>query len=592
MKEICLETPEAGHIIPQLLAEPLVILAGSAISGWEPTCLPVGMDFTKGMFDLLFPSHFLGNDLHLIEHLDILWKKVPFEHLLERCPNHQKLTPIIKRSFQIEKFNPVHEAISEAFIGGKFRGVITTNYDLCLDKLLANVKDIAKVITKDDYKSVDVTSKSVYFKIHGSTDDNEGETLVWALRYESYLEDWKRKLLLNMIKGKSLLIIGYSGLDFEICPEILKMPVKNIFWNILREKDMSPNACRFLQEMPGYFLVGDMKILLSSLVCHPVNATWGKSSNDLLDSIKTEFTECEIGIWRASLLNSMGCASIAFKASKEMLARCSKSKINLVNLRRQKAQALFHAGKYSHSAKEFYKTAKELELDLNSNLSLRIALLLDSCDAYRCHGAFLRAILCLKKARKEIQRIDEPKNFNELKGRSALKEVLIWRHLYQITKALKIQFLTNFIKKKTTNLLQLSSKTSLEVGNWFDFLQVRLWAERMDINPLILANQIPYEPPPPKEGYEHLGYYVAQSMCLRDQLAKTQVDLSMKEEQSLKIYMKNCMEFGNYPELWKLSLIGLRRSPKKREYFRNFLKAFFFCEYTIPMRLFRLVLGG
>jgi hypothetical protein len=273
-----------------------------------------------------------------------------------------------------------------------------------------------------------------------------------------------------------------------------------------------------------------------------------------------------------------------------VLARCSKSKTNSVSLKRQKARSLFHAGKYSQSAKEFYKTAKEL--DLNSNSSLRVALLLDSCDAYRCHGSFLRAILCLNKARKEIQRIAEPKKRDELDGKSALKEVLILRHLYQITKALKIQFLTNFIKNRVINLLRLASKTSLEVGNWFDFQQVRLWAERMDINPLILAYRIPYEPPPPKEGYEHLGYYVAQSMYLRDQLGKTQGDLSMEEEQSLKIHMKNCMEFGNYPELWKLSLLGLKRSQKKGEYIRIFLKAFFLCEYTMPMRLFQIISGG
>jgi len=233
-----------------------------------------------------------------------------------------------------------------------------------------------------------------------------------------------------------------------------------------------------------------------------------------------------------------------------------------------------------------------MELDLNSDLSLRVALLLDSCDAYRCYGSFLRAILCLKKARKEIQRIAEQKKRDELYGRSALKEVLIWRHLYQITKALRIQFLTNFTKNRVTNLLRLASKTSLEIGNWFDFQQVRLWAERMDINPLNFVYQIPYEPPPPKEGYEHLGYYVAQSMYLRDQLKKTKGDLSLEEEQNLKIHMENCREFGNSPELWKLSFIGLRRSSNKRVYVRIFFKAFFSCEYTIPMRLFQIIIGG
>ena len=588
MKEVYLDTLEAKDIISQLLSDPPVILAGSAISGWEPTCLPVGADFTKDMFDLLFPLHFLGNISHLIGHLKVLFEKVPFEHLLERCPYHQKLTPIIKHVFQIDRFNPVHEAIAEAFIKGTVQGVITTNYDLCLDKLLVNATNIIKVVTKEDSKLVDATKK-VYFKIHGSADDKDGETLRWALSHESYLEPWKREILLNMIKDKFLLIIGYSGLDFEICPEILKMPVKNVYWNIFREEDMSPNARRFLKEKTGYFLFGDMRILLSSLVNHHVNAEKPKrSSNDLLDSIKKEFTEYEIGIWRASLLNSMGCASLALKASKEMLAKEMLATDLVVNLRRQKAQALFHSGKYHQSAKVFYKTAKEL--DSNFYSSLRSALLLDACDAYRCHGGFLRAIRCLKEARKEIQKIAKLKELTELEGRAALKEVLLWRHLYQLLRRFKIQFLANIIKKKATDLLQLASKRALEVGNWFDFQQVRLWADRMDINPIILASQISYEPPPPKEGYEHLGYHVAQSMYLRDQLSKTKGDLSLEEEQSLKIHMKNCIVFGNYPEVWKLSFIGLRRSSKKKEYLRHFSKAFLSCEYTIPMRLYQLML--
>lgn len=690
MEIIYLEDPKAKSIISKYLANHPLILVGSAISAWEPTRLPVGEDFTKGMFNLLFPSHFLGNNdrnmvKELSESLYDLLVKVPFEHLLERCPNHKKLTPIIKRCFAIDRFNHIHEAIAEALIDEKFQGIITTNYDLCLDKLLANNPIIPRVVEKNDFQSVNVKTQRVYFKIHGSADDKEGETLVWALSHESYLPDWKRKLLSAMIAGRSLLIIGYSGRDFEICPEILKMHAKNIFWNwniqekylfswhnvpgndserllrslkndfdidwsenaeinksrngriinisndensaeirmdekkekaILRisdgrtyelkvkteegklniykkdkraniENQISPNARRFLKELPGYFLVGNMLTLLSQLI-RPVKATWGKSSNDLLDSIKKAFTKNEMGIWRASLLNSMGCASIALKASREML-KCSQSKADFVSLRREEAQALYHTGKYYQSAKRFYKAAKECDL----NRSLRVALFLDSCDAYRSYGGFLRAFLRLKEARKAIQKITEPEERRQLKGKAALKEVLIWRHLYQITKALKIQFLVNLIQKKAINLLKLASKASLKSGDWFDFQQARFWAERMNIDPLILAYQIPYEPPPPKEGYEHLGYHVAQSMYLRDQLNKARCHLSKEEELSLEEHINTCAMFGNYPELWKLCFIGLKRGTTKKEMVNAtvFRKAFFCCEYTLPMRLFRLILG-
>lgn len=393
-----------------------------------------------------------------------------------------------------------------------------------------------------------------------------------------------------MVKGRSLLIIGYSGLDFEICPEILKMPVKNIFWNLrnFKENQISPNARRFLKEMPGYFLIGDMLILLKLLLGHPINPKRGEPSNDLLDSIKTEFTDCEIGIWRASILNSVGCASIALKASNELLlTRCSQIEDNLTSLKRQKAQALFHIGKYHQSAKEFYTTAK----DLNLNSSLRVTILLDSCDAYRAYGNFLRAYICLKEAKKDILKIAEPKSRSELQGRAALKEVLIWRHLYKIVKAFKIKFMANCIQKKSINLLKKASETSFVAGNLFDFQQGRFWAERMDINPLILADEIAYEAPPTKGGYDHLGYYVAQSMCLRDKIGKQKGHLSIEDKKNWNKYMRICIEFENFPEIWKLSLIDLRRNITKNriESTKVFIKAFFLCEYTIPMRIFGLI---
>lgn len=590
MEKVYLTTPEAKDIISQLLNDPPVILAGSAISMWDPTCLPVGKHFTEGMFDLLFPPYFLGNNSSLADCLNELWKKVPFEHLLEKCPNPQKLTPIIKKAFEIDEYNLVHDEIAKYFIAGGLRGLVTTNYDICLDKLLVDDKNIKKVVTEIDFQALDNITERVYFKIHGSADDEKGETLVWALNHESNLPEWKRELLFNMIKERSLLIIGYSGLDFEICPEILKMPVKNILWCTrgFNENNFSPNARRFLKEMPGYFLIGDMLILLKLLLGHSINPKRGEPSNDLLDSIKTEFTDCEIGIWRASILNSIGCASIALKASNELLlTRCSQNEDDLTSLKRQKAQALFHIGKYHQSGKEFYNTAK----DLNLNSSLRVAILLDSCDAYRAHGNFLRAYMCLKEAKKDILKIHEPKSRSELQGRAALKEVLIWKHLYQIVKAIKIKFIANRIQKKSISLLKIASKASLREGNWFDFQQVRLWAERMDINPLILAYEIPYEAPPLKEGYDHLGYYVAQSMYLRDKIGKEKGHLSTEDEINWNKYIKICIEFENYPEIWKLYLIDLRRNiTKKRiESSKIFIKAFFLCEYTILMRILELI---
>ena len=588
MKKIYLNTPEAKRLVSQLLSENPVVLTGSGISSWEPTLLPTGMNFSKVMFALLFPSNFLENNLIITKLLNDLWNKIPFEHLLEKCPNHKKMTPIIKNVFHIDRYNPIHEAIVDALIDNNLRGIITTNYDLCLDKLLSNKKNITRVVTDSDFKSLNVAKSKVYFKIHGSADDNKGETLVWALRHENYLSDWKRYLLLNLIEGKTLLIIGYSGLDFEICPEILNTQVKNIYWNILNEDSMTPNAHRIRKKMTGAFLIGDMQLLMPLLTNYTVNAVWGKSSNTLIDSIKSKFTKKEIGLWRASLLNSIGCASISYKASNDLLSKYSKKIVDIIKFKRERARALFHLGKYFQSAKEFHETSEE------SNLSLteRITMLLDSSDSYRCYGKINRAKKCIKEVRREILKLTNKSKINELNGIIALKEVLILGEYYRLAKKFKIQSLTRFVQRKAESLLQKAAKMSIESGNLFDFQQTRLWAKRMNISPRLLAYQIPYEPPPPKEGYEHLQYYVAQSMNMRDEILEKKGKLTLMEESNINKYIKICREFKNYPELWKLSYLGLRRGSKKKRYLREFLKAFFLCEYTFCKRIVELILKG
>jgi hypothetical protein len=82
-------------------------------------------------------------------------------------------------------------------------------------------------------------------------------------------------------------------------------------------------------------------------------------------------------------------------------------------------------------------------------------------------------------------------------------------------------------------------------------------------------------------------------MYLRDQLNKAKCHLSLEEELSLEEHVSTCAMFGNYHGLWKLRFIGLKRGNTKKKIgcAMIFLKAFFFCEYTVPMRLFHLILG-
>lgn len=277
MQIIFLDTPEAKLIISEILVKKPIVLAGSGISTLKSLtendtendiCLPSGSEFTSGMFDYLFPPDFLGDNSHVTELLSKQWQNVVFENLLESCPDHPKLRRIIKRIFIKAKPNSIHKCIVDSFIKEDFSGLITTNYDLCFDDLFKYC-EVERIVTKKDSKSINPLVEKLYFKIHGSVDDTDGETLVFALSHESLLDSGKQELLDKMIQNNSLLIVGYSGSDFEICPKLLEIPIETVFWNLRGEKynieyfmnKLSINAKKFLEKKDGYFLVGDIKDL-------------------------------------------------------------------------------------------------------------------------------------------------------------------------------------------------------------------------------------------------------------------------------------------------------------------------------------------
>src|SRR2546425_9799568 len=78
--------------------DPFALLVGSGISIWKPTELPAGQDFTSAVLDILFNLTGLSNQAEE-GNLDKFLAMVPFEVLMERCPNQQKLREIIFKLF-------------------------------------------------------------------------------------------------------------------------------------------------------------------------------------------------------------------------------------------------------------------------------------------------------------------------------------------------------------------------------------------------------------------------------------------------------------------------------------------------------------
>jgi len=262
-------TDEAKSFIDGLKkADDIVVLVGSFISVYPPTCLFSGTQFVEEVFTFLFPQDFFDSSSEEQRILEEFFNHVPFEHLLERYPNREKLIRVFKKAYFIKKFNPLHKLLADLLINGKIKALITPNYDLCLDEALSKCSNrFLRIVTKNDFdiNKNNIPNINIYFKIHGSADDNEGETLVLTLTQESILPEWKREVLYQILNGRALVITGYSGKDFEICPELERMDFKQIIWNTKNEALPSKNAERLLTKRNGIQLIMDMKELLSEL---------------------------------------------------------------------------------------------------------------------------------------------------------------------------------------------------------------------------------------------------------------------------------------------------------------------------------------
>jgi len=257
-----------------------------------------------------------------------------------------------------------------------------------------------------------------------------------------------------------------------------------------------------------------------------------------------------------------------------------------VVIERQKAQALFHYGKYKSSAKHYSKSTL-----IANDHSIITESYLDACDAYRCYGAFYRSFKNLKKAFKTMKYVHDKKNKKRILGKIHVKRVLIFRQFYQMSYFFKN--LQARIRNICMRDLKIASRLSLQTGNWFEFQQIRWWADRLDIDANALADQEHYEAPPPKFGYDQIGYHIAQSGVFRDMLNKIKGKLSISNRDSLLKHIENCRQFGNIPETWKLLFLKLKYERKNIPLtFGKFLFYFLKCQYRPLYRIYQLISGG
>lgn len=534
---------EATALIEALRESPIVVFAGSAVSRWKPSNLIDGMNLTRSLWQSLFREFDCTPEEHNFIHS--LVETFPFEHLFELCPNAEKAKQFLIEIYDCSASNSVHEAIASAFAEGKISHLITTNYDKCFEGALKKRHPDSFYQTVVDEAQASLIngndSSKVYFKVHG-TADRDSTSLIFRLRDEGILPKGKRQLLYSLLAERDCLFIGYSGLDFELCPFMSKVPVRSIVWLDLGDRPISFNASGLLALASGTLIKADMR----DFIPWWLGIQWDDppvASRTETQKLAGFFSANELWKWRISLLNNLGFPKLTRQALSDDAGRMEESERML-----HEARILAYEGKYLSSANVFSLLSRRHAG--NQQIRRSSDCWLDAADAFRGGGYYGKAWLCLFKGRYSCSNYDKAKYF--------LKKSLLIQNLVQLGGFFEIFGpITKFLKSWLARNLAECAKYALEDGSIHDFQQVGFIAERYDIKLERLLKEDYYVPFQALEGYKHLGYFHGEVMAFNDECSKsTFAALSADEKDELakafERYIGYCELTHQNAILWKL----------------------------------------
>ncbi len=330
----------------------LTLFVGSAISTFPPTNIPTGLRIIDSMLHLLAERDFEGK----YESADYFRTKFLFsmslEGILEICDYKNNVYSFMKCLFERAIPNPAHAFIANLIHKRLVHSVITTNYDEGIEKAYKRISGKTLLPIKQDTK-ISAKGYPYYFKIHGSISDSR-EQIINTLSQESKgLPRWKAESLNSLLANKDVLFIGYSGYDFDICPLLLNMPIRNVYWCTKGslKSCVSYEASVVISKFNSAILNMDLRELfrtMASLVSLPYSVPSNpvRSEKKIDTLFKSCFSKEERHLWFIIMLNIIGLGKDARAQCEYLLNKRSVSPANLSRVKREYGVAMFNLGRY------------------------------------------------------------------------------------------------------------------------------------------------------------------------------------------------------------------------------------------------------
>jgi hypothetical protein len=537
-----------------------VVLVGSAISIFPPTNLSSGVNFVQSLFNFIFThSIYKTNNSKWIEEE---FQNLPFEAVMERYPLQMELPEILSSTFKNDCFNNYHKSLAEKLKQGKLHSIITPNYDLAFDKILDDINFKSLVCTYEDYESKKNIGTGLYFKIHGTAEASLSNTLVFTLAQERRLEAWKIELLKELTKDRTLLIIGYGGRDFDICPVIKQFcSYKKIIWvqPDVSVSDLTAYQEELINAKPENKMVdGDFTRFLRHFFKESI----------VLKTALVEFrpgnyfklNDKEILEWQINILDRISCATF-MKPTLEKL----KGRISEMDWAKLECNLYGHIGLYKKAAKLHRYIAKQLP----KRSDKAIGALLNTSGSWIGYGAYFNAYIYHMQAKKLAKKYLS--NNKQLQFALHTNELVLFSKIQQIFGPFR-----RIILKKLHRLQLAIDKLQDEAS--IDNRQViRLNFERLGISTdfSLLSSY---------KGYRNLGISGMAIIAYRHKIENNNWDKNETPLADLSNNINKAELLGMSTEVWKLCRIQFKKfkltPSKKREVWDKWKKNLEITEYN------------
>jgi hypothetical protein len=550
----------------------IVYLVGSYISTFPPTNLPAGWNITQALWQRILRKSdlaFLGKDRDDIPNdLD----DIPFEAIMHCYPNRSAIRPIIRRLFCERQPNPIHHCLFSSLKSGLAKGLVTTNYDLAFDTLAEGDPDVVTICdprTFEHYRNLHSGSSSTpkaYFKIHGTAAPSAEATIVCDLQAEGWLDQWKRDLLLEMTRDQTLIIIGYSGRDFDICPELVNYTKQaHTVWLQPHRGALQPNAQRVLGEKRGVVVEGDLLDFLRILLDPDLTVSAPSPQTVHLDDFDPALT----GEWRLQILNWIACPTLLYESFSELGDKPAL-----------RQSLLAHCGLYRDAVRELESEVARSQ----SSPDERLRRMIDLCCARVIYGQHLKAWTMLNRIDKEL--LDQASATDDLRAAATEARMIMYMRAAQIARALRLTPILRYIQGKAGPLYRQARKILQESGAWGRLEALQQNAERIGI---ATADGLAL---PARRGYRSLGLVSMDVIMKRDWIRSGHWRLNPEKERLALEIIAKAEHYGWHHEAWKLNWILLfRGTGNKMQYLRSWRKHFGATQYPLFARLLQLFLN-